>query len=111
MSFLRDWLKRTYKINSCGFQDTRPIIVCKDGFSMSVQAGFYLYSTPRADMESGNYEEVEIGFPNAKEDLICQYAEDPRDYTETVYPYVPVEVVEAVIEKHGGIEEYDYDKG
>ncbi len=105
MSILREWLKNTHKVNKEGFLETRPRIVCKDGFSMSVQAGFYLYSTPRADMKSGNYEEVEIGFPNKKEDLICKYAEDTRCYTETVYPYVPVELVEKVIEKHGGMVE------
>lgn len=105
MSVLREWLKNTYKVNELGFLKTRPRIVCKDGFSMSVQAGFYLYSTPRADIRSGDYEEVEIGFPSEKEDLICEYAECPGDYTETVYPYVPVEIVEQVIEKHGGMVE------
>ena len=111
MSFLRDWLKRTYKISPSGFQETRPRIVCKDGFSMSVQAGYCLYCTPRLDMSNGCYETVEIGFPSKKEDLIIEYAENSSNYTKTVYGYVPVEVVEAVIEKHGGIEGYDNDKG
>lgn len=102
MGDLREWLKRTYKIDKYGFLKTRPRIVCSDGFSMSVQAGYYLYSTPRVNLESGNYTKVEIGFPSEKEELICWYAEDSSSYTETVYPYVPVEVVEAVIEKHGG---------
>ena len=105
MSVLREWLKNTYKVNELGFLETRPRIVCKDGFSMSVQAGYYLYSIPRIDMKSGNYEAVEIGFPSEKEELICKYAEDSSDYTETVYPYVPVEIVEQVIEKHNGMVE------
>ena len=53
-----------------------------------------------------------IGFPSAPEPLIAEYAEDweiegdddPR-LCETVYGYVPVEVIDAVIEKHGGINE------
>lgn len=102
MSVLKEWLKDTYKVEF-GYQKTRPRIVCKDGFSMSVQAGEAIYCTPRINIKSGNYEDVEIGFPSEKEDLICGYAEDPRFYTETVYPYVPVEVVEKVIEKHGGM--------
>ena len=32
-----------------------------------------------------------------------EYAEDDWNYTETVYGYVPIEVVEKLIEKHGGI--------
>lgn len=30
------------------------------------------------------------------------YAEDPEALTETVYGYVPVTLVEQIIEKHGG---------
>lgn len=30
------------------------------------------------------------------------YAEDPETPTESVYAYVPVEVIEQIIEKHGG---------
>lgn len=103
MSVLREWLKNTYKVSKYGSLETRPRIVCKDGFSMSVQAGYFLYSMPRADLKNGNYTEVEIGFPSEKEDLICVFAESHEDYTETVYPYVPIEIVEKVIEKHGGI--------
>ena len=33
------------------------------------------------------------------------YAEDRERPTDTVYGYVPVEIVERVIEKHGGIKE------
>ena len=104
MSVLKEWLKNTYKV-SFGYQETRPRIVCKDGFSMSVQAGEGIYCIPRVNLSSGGYVEVEIGFPSEKEDLICRYAEDSSNYTETVYPYVPVELVEKVIEKHGGMVE------
>lgn len=34
-----------------------------------------------------------------------QYAEDEDRPTATVYGYVPVSVVEALIDKHGGIKE------
>lgn len=101
MSVLKEWLKDTYKV-TFEFQDVRPRIVCKDGFSMSVQAGRAIYNCPRENVKSGDYTAVEIGFPSAKEELICEYAED-ENYTATIYPYVPVEVVEKVIEKHGGM--------
>lgn len=49
-----------------------------------------------------DYEEVELGYPSNEDELINDYAEDD-DYTGTVYGYVPIEVVEKLIEKHGGI--------
>jgi hypothetical protein len=83
-------------------------VVCKDGFRMSVQAGPGNYCKPRPSYEEDkkfiNYTEVEIGFPSEQEDLIMEYCEDPSIPTDTVYGYVPVEVVEQVIRKHGGLE-------
>ena len=87
-----------------------PLVVCKDGFEMSVQCGQSLYSSPK-DVAK-RYSEVEIGFPSAPEPLIAEYAEDwevegdddPR-LGETVYGYVPVKLVNKVLKKHGGIDE------
>jgi len=80
----------------------RDRVVCKDGFTMSVQAGRGLYSTPRENV--GPYSAVEIGFPSDVEPLLASYAEGfvTKDLTRDVYPYVPVAVVRAVIAKHGG---------
>ena len=86
-----------------------PQIVCSDGFKMSVQVGFSLYSTPKKVAK--RYSAVEIGFPSEHEPLIEEYAEtfykedgeDVTDYTDTVYPYVPVRIVDKVLKKHGGI--------
>jgi hypothetical protein len=80
---------------------TRPRIACADGFSMSVQAGVALYSSPRDDAES--YSMVEIGFPSERVDEFMKYAEDPDKPTDTVYAYVPVGIVDAVIARHGGV--------
>ena len=87
-----------------------PQIVCSDGFKMSVQVGSSLYSTPKKVAK--RYSAVEIGFPSEHEPLIEEFAEsfykedgeDVTDYTDTVYPYVPVKVVDKVLKKHGGID-------
>lgn len=82
----------------------RPRVICEDGFSISIQAGQGLYCHPRN--YDGNYTKVELGFPSDYEEDILQYAEsfgefdDPR---ETVYPYVPVEVIFKALQKHGEI--------
>ena len=84
-----------------------PHIVCVDGFEMSVQVGYSLYSEPKKVAK--RYSAVEIGFPSDHEPLIEKWAEnsfdeDEPDYTDTVYPYVPVKVVNKVLKKHGGID-------
>ena len=80
-----------------------PHIVCNDGFEMSVQAGQSLYSEPRDVVDS--YEEAEVGFPSTEESLLTSYAEDEENLCGTVYGYVPCSIIDAVIEKHGGIDE------
>ena len=80
----------------------RPRIYCKDGFSISVQGGTeFHYCSPRR--HCNQYIEVELGFPSAVDPLLEDYAEDPSDPTGTVYGYVPIEVVESLVEKHGGM--------
>ena len=84
-----------------------PHIVCVDGFTMSVQVGYSLYSTPKKIAK--RYSAVEIGYPSDHEPLIEEYAENLYDEdafvnsTNTVYPYVPVGIVDKVLKKHGGI--------
>ena len=79
-----------------------PYLICKDGFTMSVQASDTHYSEPKCLADE--YSEVEIGFPSDVESLIMDYCEDDENPCGTVYGYVPVELVDRVIEKHGGID-------
>ncbi|OON98609.1 MAG: hypothetical protein ATN35_04315 [Epulopiscium sp. Nele67-Bin004] len=83
----------------------RDRLTCKDGFSMSVQANKALRCTPQATLLDGEYEAVEIGFPSALEQLLVPYMDDEAKtaVTKTIYNYVPLDVVEEVIVKHGGI--------
>ena len=47
--------------------------------------------------------QVELGFPNEPDDAILEYAEDPGMPTDTVYGFVPIDLAEELIQKHGGI--------
>ena len=85
-------------------------VVCKDGFTMSVQAGETQYCHPR-EAGARRYTEVEIGFPSASEDLLLEFAEDSRTPTDTIYPYVPASLVSLVIAKHGGMIEGELPAG
>lgn len=95
-SITQEFLKNSYVSK----YETRSRVVCKDGYSISVQASEYHYCTPRINLEDGYYYEVELGFPNEYDELIDGYAED-KGSTDTVFPYVPIEVVDELIAKHG----------
>lgn len=80
-----------------------PRIECADGFSMSVQGHWGAYCEPRISFSGTGYSSLEIGFPSEREELIMPYI-DGRDGDPigSVYGYVPVDVIVAVVEKHGG---------
>ena len=90
--------------------DRNRMVVCADGFSMSVQANRTAYCTPRIS-DAQKYTHVEIGFPSEEEDLIMHWCDEPQNPTETVYGYVPVQVVTNVLAKHGGIVEGQIPRG
>lgn len=96
---LSEFLHKTIQVTSFA---VRPQIICKDGFKMSVQGSKGHYCRPR--IMSDLYSHMEIGFPSVKEDALMKYAESPEAPTGTVYGYVPVETIEFVIEKRGGID-------
>lgn len=76
-------------------------LVCKDGFSVSVQASATHYCTPRDNV--GPYTEFELGFPSEASALIQEYAEDAENPTGTVYGHVPLKTVLALLASHGGV--------
>lgn len=96
--------------------ETMAPIVCRDGFLISVQASRYHYcldstgQRPSPIQNRGHqpvlpYIAVECGFPSERPEPWSswrEFADDPDDPTGTVYAYVPVDVVAALIELHGG---------
>jgi hypothetical protein len=85
----------------------RPRLECKDGFEISVQAHYGAYCTPRANGLAGEYTHVECGFPSSKVPELDEWKDGDRGVretdTESVYGYVPIPVVLALIESHGGL--------
>lgn len=79
-----------------------PKIVCADGFTMSVQASAFHYCTPRDSF--GPWNSVEIGFPSERVEAFMPYIDgEASDPTDTVYGYVPIELVAQAIVDHGGV--------
>jgi hypothetical protein len=90
---------------------------CADGFEISVQVGYGMYCSPRESWSNPHiglddpappvprYSLVECGYPNAIPEpwpVWREYAECADDPLETVYGYVPVEIVQALLDSHGG---------
>ena len=78
-------------------------ITCADGFSLSVQATRGAYCAPRRN--EGPWYQVEVGFPSAAPEFIAHKAENPDKLTDTVYGYVDIELVEKLIDLHGGFDD------
>lgn len=75
----------------------RPIAKCDDGFGLSIQASSAHHCEKG---ENGIYKSVELGCLSSPEESLSEY----KDWDDSsTYGYVPVEVVDAIIAKHGGI--------
>ncbi len=91
-------------ITKCGAVRHRPKIVCTDGFKMSVQGNEMTYSIPRK--VTTEFKAMEIGFPSVKEDLIIEFIDNSEhDPTQSVYGHIPIDLIETIVEKHGGIDD------
>ena len=96
-----EWLEEgCNKSNS--FQFAKRLLLA-DGTSLSIQASDGHYSEPRKTTAYSKYESFEIGFPSCEIAEIKQFAEDENDLTETVYPYVPKQIILDLIESRGGV--------
>ena len=71
----------------------KPRLYCMDGFNMSLQGGYGMYSRP--EYNADYYYEMEIGFPS-------------QDITECSFNdvggYVNIEKLQMIITEHGGID-------
>lgn len=83
----------------------------EDGWHV-INGAYYMSSDTPRNFRTDDYipyEEVELGYPSEPDDLINEYAEigydDTPNYTNTVHGYVPLDIVEKLIEKHGGFKE------
>ena len=76
--------------------DILPRAKTADGFEISIQASQYHYCCPRITFD-GPYTAYELGYPSEDETLIESYREGD------IFPFVPSDLVEELVEKHGGI--------
>lgn len=77
-----------------------PHLRAADGFGVSCQASSCHYCMPREDL--GPYYRVECGYPTELPPEWAEWAESPGT-TDTVFGYIPVNVVAQTIADHGGL--------
>ena len=108
---------KTYQVCETDFLGVRPRVTCRDGLNISIQAGRGYSCLPEDDY--GPYTHVELGYPvypdrlmlklmkkvgiPVREPLIFAYAVDKHCLERTIYKRVPVEVVDKLLETHGGV--------
>lgn len=82
------------------YNNVKAMVECKDGFKVSVQASAFHYSKPRED-GAEYYSHVELGYPSmVPPDYILDFADDALNPCYTVYQFVPVELVNKMIDLH-----------
>lgn len=92
-------------INEHGFKPLIKRLELADGESLSVQTGHTHYCMPRDNY--GPWVLVEVGYPSVdpgeewKEYFDGDW--DETDHTDSVYGYVPINLVVKFINDHGGI--------
>lgn len=67
--------------------------------SLSIQASRYHYCEPRN--ERGPWTLVEVG--GRHEDALARWSETPSDPSDSVFAYVPIDVVQAIVDMHEAI--------
>jgi hypothetical protein len=79
-----------------------PVIVCKNGTELSVQASHFHYCTPKMnnDQFHGSYTHVEVGFPTSSPP--DSWSEFRVSGNDDIFARVPVQMVRDYIESHGG---------
>lgn len=107
MKTFNDWLNEGRKVTNEWYAHISRV-KCADGYSVSIQASSGHYCTPRTTVHDvQHYTEFELGYPTDADGALMEYVEDVENPTDTVYGYVPREVVEQVIASHGGIVGFD----
>lgn len=98
-----EFLRKTFSKTIFGTAALRPEAVCADGFTLSIQASGMHYCIPNEDLSDGNYSKVELSYLSEEVEEFLPFAEDDEAPLATVYGYVPVETVDAVLAKHAHI--------
>ena len=75
---VNEFLRKTFSETIFGTPALRPIAVCADGFSLSIQASSMHYCRPSKDLQDGDYSKVELGNLSETVEEFLPYAESQQ---------------------------------
>jgi hypothetical protein len=89
------------KLGLTNWREPAPALHLMDDTKLSIQASRFTYCTPRTDFAT-QYSTVEVGFPSFDPpESWMEYCENPDEPQETVYGYIPLDLVLEYINKVG----------
>ena len=108
---VKDFLIETLEFDPDGNQLIRPIVVCADGFTVSIQRSHQhvcdLMTRERERLPRKHFwpETCECEYPS---EVVSEWEDyvtyrSTNGYPETIYASVPLNLVESTIANHGGI--------
>lgn len=104
-----DWMNKGFVgVQSPTFkmQLTKPLVLA-NGMVISIQASKTHYCTPKEDAPTADYayyDTFELGYPSQRlPEEFKEYADDTDHLLDTVYSYVPKELLQNYINSVGGV--------
>lgn len=84
----------------------KEMVKCNDGFTFSAQIHYAVNCNSKEAKSIKEITDMELGYPSEADDLIAPYA-NAKEYgtplTQDVYGYTPIDVIVALVNKHGGL--------
>lgn len=100
------WMQENICFKYKGITQRAACLVLANGVSLSIQASSTHYCSPRETLPYSQYTEFEVGYPSEEIEALMPYCDNCENPTETVYAYVPLEVLDAYITSVGGVAGY-----
>ena len=94
---------RKYRHSECMSYIPKPHIECADGYMVSIQGGQAnaVHCWPQEDADE--FSHVEVALPSVVDEELLPYRFELDDPEEVIFHFVPVPVMDKVLQKHGGI--------
>lgn len=94
-NYVDKWLTLTMDINMVGLPRVRPMLQLTDDLALSIQASEFHYCIPRDN--KGPWVRVEVAVSGGVPKILKPF------YDGSICGYVPVERINYLIHKHGGV--------
>ena len=96
------YLRETCLQNNIGAYVVRPYAICADGYRVSIEGRSEPVVRCWPHEDAAEYTHVMVFSPSCEDEELTPYHCEPR-WQGKYYDFVPVKVMDKVLEKHGGV--------